>query len=244
MKRTQLFTAMVAVLAVGFVSANALADEGVIRAKVSYGLASYTSPSANSDIKSNYSTLGLGVTYIWPSNIFADFSTKMTGSGASYNAASVTAGSPSQVTSDQSFSRTENTLTVGMPLENGMQGNVGLFTADTVFKLSQYGQFSQKMTGITGGAGMGFPLDGGKSGVVGVNGALALLNASNTSANGNVSSSNLSYGLSVGAAYNYPINKNVSVSADAKFQSYLIKYSTFSGDERILSTALSLIGQF
>ena len=241
MKRTQLFTAMVAVLAVGFVSANALADEGVIRAKVSYGLASYSSPSANSDIRSTYSTLGLGVTYIWPSNIFADFTTRMTGSGASYNANGVTAG---LVTADQSFSRTENTLTVGMPLDNGMQGNAGLFTADTVFKLSQYGQFSQKMTGITAGAGKGFPLDGGKSGVLGVNGALALLNASSSDRYGNVSSSNLSYGLSVGAAYNYPINKNISVSADAKLQSYLIKYSTFSGDERILSTAVSLIGQF
>lgn len=73
---------------------------------------------------------------------------------------------------------------------------------------------------------------------VGFVSSFALAEEGGVRAAGNVSSYNLSYGLSFGAAYNYPINKNISVSADAKFQSYFIKYSTFSGDERILSTTV------
>jgi hypothetical protein len=232
---------MIAVLAIGVTSQWAVADEGVVRAKLSYGLASYSSPSAYGAISSNYSTLGLGVTYIFPSNIFADFTMKTSGSDASYNANSVTSG---LVSSDQKFVRNENIITIGMPLDNGMQGNAGIFTAETVFKLAQFGQFSQKMTGITAGIGKGFPINQGMSGTVGVNGAGALLNATNTDRFGNSSGSDLSYGLSAGAAYNYMFNKNFGFSADAKFQSYFIKYSSFSGDEKILSLALSLIGQF
>jgi hypothetical protein len=131
-----------------------------------------------------------------------------------------------------------------MPIENGLQVNSGIFTANTVLKLAQYGQFSRKMTGLTAGVGKGFAVYEGNAGTVGLNGAAALLTASNYDRYGSVSNSNLSYGLSLGAVYSYSITKNISVSADAKFQSYFIKYPTFSGDEKILSAALSLIGQF
>lgn len=241
MIQKQFVAGMVAVLTAGFFASAALAEEGVVRARLSYGLASYTSPSAFADISSGYSTLGLGVTYIFPSNKFIDFATRMSVGGASYNAGAVSGGS---VASDQPFSRNENTLTVGMPLEYGLQGNAGLFTANTTYKLAQFGQFSQKMTGLTAGVGKGFPLNEGKSGAVGVNGAVALLNATHTNALGNSLSSNLSYGISMGATYNYMYTKNIGVSADAKFQSYFIKYSALSGDERILSTSVSLVGQF
>lgn len=235
------FTMMIGMLAVGSTSSSAVADEGVVRGKLSYGLSNYSSPSAFSDISSTYSTIGLGVTYIFPSNTFADFSIKTSGSGAAYNAQAVTGG---LVGSDQSFKRTENTFTLGRPLENGMQGNVGLFTADTQFDLAQYGQFSQKMTGLTAGMGKGIPLDEGRSGAIGVNGAGALLTATSTDRFGSSSTANLAYGISAGVSYNYMFTKNIGFSADAKFQSYFIKYSSFSGDERILSTTVALIGQY
>lgn len=231
---------MFAVLGMGFFSQCAMAEEGVVRAKVSYGLANYTSPSANSDIKSNYSTLALGGSYIWPTNVFVDFTTKSSLS-ASYNAGSVV---PSLHTSDQPFSRTENVLTVGMPVDNGIQASAGLFTAKTTLKLGTYGEFSQKMTGVTAGAGKAFPIDEGRLGVAGLNGAVAVLTASNTDRFGNVANSNLSFGLSVGAAYNYVINKYLSAAADAKFQSYMIRYPTFSGNEQIFAMSVSLIARF
>jgi hypothetical protein len=230
-----------AVLAIGFVDSSAWAEEGVVRVKGSYGLASYSSPTVNGDIAATYPTLGLGVTYIWPSYVFADFSTRTTGSGASYNANSVTGGT---VTSDQPLSRTESTLTVGMPTDAGIQVNAGIFTANTVMKLAQYGEFSRKMSGLTAGVGKGFAIYDGKSGTIGFNGAVALLNAKNVDRYGSASNANLSFGLSIGAVYNYPLNRNFSISADAKYQSYFIKYAAFSGDERILSAALSIIGQF
>lgn len=229
------------VMALCFVDSCALAEEGLVRVKGSYGLASYSSPTVNGDIAATYSTLGLGFTYIWPSYVFADIATRTTGAGASYNANSVTGGT---VTSDQSFSRTETTVTVGMPTDDGIQVNAGIFTANTVMKLAQYGEFSRKMSGLTAGAGRGFAIYEGKSGTIGFNGAVALLNAKNTDRYGIVSNANLSYGLSIGAVYNYPLNRTFSISADAKYQSYFIKYSAFSGDERILSAALSVIGQF
>ena len=232
---------MIGLLAVGLTSLSAVADEGVVRAKLSYGLSYYTSPSLNGDTTTTYPSFGLGVTYIFPTNIFADFSMKTSGSGASYNASNLSGG---LVNSDQSFKRTENTLTIGKPLENGMQGNVGLFNNETVFNLDTLGQLSQKMTGLTAGMGKGIPLDEGRSGAIGINGAAALLTATNTAANGVTSSSNLAYGISAGVSYNYMFTKNIGFSADAKFQSYFIKYSSFSGDERILSTTVALVGQY
>lgn len=236
-----MYVGIAAVLAIAFVDSDAMAEGGVVRVKGSYGLASYASPTVNGDIAATYPTLGLGVTYIWPSYVFADFSTRTTGAGASYNANSVTGGT---VTSDRSFSRTENTLTVGMPTEGGTQINAGIFTANTVMKLAQYGEFSGKMSGLTAGAGRGFAIYEGTLGTIGFNGAVALLNAKYVDWLGNVSSANLSYGLSIGAVYNYSLNRTFSISADAKYQSYFIKYAAFSGDERILSAALSVIGQF
>ena len=237
----RMMTGLLAVLVLGLYSLSALADEGVVRAKISYGLSKYNSPSAYADISSTYSTLGLGVTYIFPTNMFVDFSMKTSGSGAVYNAQAVTSG---LVASDQAFKRAENTLTVGKPLENGMQGNVGLFTADTQFDLAQFGQFSQKMTGLTAGIGKGVAVDEGRLGTIGIIGAVALLTATNKDRFGTSSTADLSYGISAGASYNYMLSKNIGVSADAKLQSYFIKYATFSGDERIISTTVSLIGQF
>jgi len=241
MNQKQMMSRMVVVLAAGLVSFAASADEGVIRAKVSYGLANYTAPSLSGNTTSTYPTLGLGVTYIFPTNIFADFSIKTSTSGASYNASNLTGG---VVSSDQSFKRMENTLTIGKPLENGMQGNVGLFTADTQFDLGSFGQSSQKMMGVTSGVGKGLAIDEGRSGTIGLNGAVALLKATNTTYTGKSSDSNLAYGFSAGASYNYMFNKMITFSADAKFQTYFISYSGFSGDERIISTSASVIGQF
>lgn len=239
-RNTNRCVGMITALAMSAVSSYALAEEGVIRARVSYGLANYSSPSASSEIKSNYSTLGLGASYIWPSNVFMDFATKSSNS-ATYNAGSVTQGS---LTTDQPFSRTEYVLTVGMPLEDRIQVNAGIFKAKTELNLAQWGQFSQKMTGVTAGAGIAYPINEGASGVAGLNAGAALLTASNTDRFGIVSNSDLSFGLSIGAAYNYPLNKYLSFAADAKLQSYMIKYPTFSGNEQILATSVSLIARF
>jgi len=241
MKNTKFVTCLIAVLAPGFTVPSSLADEGVVRAKLSIGFANYAAPYGNNEISTNYATQGVGVTYIWPSNVFVDLTTKSSTRNSSYNAKNVFGG---LVTTDQPFSRTENTITLGKPTENGVQLNTGIFTADTVFNLAQYGQFSQQMIGLTAGTGKGFLIDDGRAGSIGVSTTLALLNAKNSDRFGVVTNSNLSYGLSLGAVYNYALTRSVSILADAKFQTYLIKYPTFSGDERILSTSLSLLAQF
>lgn len=240
LKHSKLLSCITVFLASVFTISISLADEGIVRAKVSFGYASYSAPYGNNQVISNYSTQGLGITYIWPSNVFVDLNTKVSGKDAMYNAKSVI---PGQVT-DQEFVRTENTLTIGKPTENGTQLNMGIFTANTVFKLALFGQFSQKISGLTTGAGKGFLIDEGRAGSIGVSGTFALLNAINTDSAGVAANSNLSYGVSLATVYSYPLSRSVSVLADAKFQTYFIKYSTFSGDERILSGSLSLSGQF
>jgi hypothetical protein len=215
-------------------------DEGIIRAKAGISLANYTSPSASGDFKSNYFIYGLGVTYIFPERNFIDVTLRTTGN-ASYNAQDATA---NLVSADQPLQRTEGTLTVGMPFDNGLQGNAGLFTSNTVFKLAQFGQFSQTITGVSAGIGKGIAINEGKLGTLGFSGAFALLGASNTDRYGTTVSSNLSYGLSLGTVFNYMIDKNFGISADVKFQSYVIKYANFAGDERILSAGVALIAQF
>jgi hypothetical protein len=242
MKHTKIITCIVALLASSFTVFNALADDGVVRAKVSLGYSNYTQPFGNNEITSYYTTQGLGITYIWPSNVFVDLTTKVSAKDASYNAKNVFG--YKGVTSDQGFSRTENTLTLGKSTENGTQLNAGIFSAETVLNLSQFGQFSQKIMGLTAGAGKGFLIEDGRAGSIGVSGAFALLNAINKDNTGVSVNSYPSYGISLGAAYTYSLTKNVSVLADGKFQTYFIKYPTFSGDERILSGALSLLAQF
>ena len=125
-------------------------DEGIIRARAGISLANHTSPSASGDFKSNYFIYGLGATHIFPDRNFIDLTLRTTGSGATYNAKKATAG---QVSSDQPLQRFEGTLTVGMPFEYGLQGNAGLFTSNTVFKLAQFGQFSQSISGDSAGIG-------------------------------------------------------------------------------------------
>ena len=240
-KKFNRFLMVIVVLAAGFSGAQALADEGVARVKLSYGMSSYSSPSTYADIGSTYANWALGVSYIWPSNIFVDFTTKSSMSDASYNSRAV---SNNPITSDESFSRMENTVTMGMPLENGLQVNAGVFTADTTSKLPQSGQITQKLNGISTGVGKAFPIKEGKSGAFSLNGGFALLNGSLIDKFGGVTASSLAYGLSVGGAYSYALNKNLSVAVDTKLQSYFIRYATFSGDERILSASLSLIGQY
>ena len=241
LKQKKIIAGMFAVLTLFLASSPAQALEGVVRIRLSYGLANYSSPSTGADISATYATLGLGATYIFPSNVFMDFTTKVAGSGSTYNAPAASGG---LVNTDQAYSRTENTLTVGMPLDNGFQGNAGIFTAETIFKLNQFGQFSQKMQGLTTGIGKGLPINEGKSGALGLNAAFALLKATSGDRFGGEATSNIAFGLSIGATYSYMLRPNLGVSADTKFQSYFIKYSTFSGDERIISAALSLIGQF
>jgi len=220
---------------------NSRADEGLIRIKLTVGYASYSSPYNSSLLISNYATQGLGVTYIWPSNFYVDFSTKINGANATYNAKSVFA---TQVTDDQKFTRTENTLTIGTPLANGLQANAGIFKSDTIYDIGTLGDFSQKITGLTAGLGKGFLIEEGRAGSFGLSGAFALLNAVNKNWLGASENSNISYGVSVGAVYNYAISRGLNISADTKFQTYFITYPTFSGDERIFSTSLSLVGQF
>lgn len=222
-------------------ASGALAGDGEIRAKLSLGYASYNSPYGINEIATNYLTQGFGFTYVWPSKVYIDVSTKASGKNATYDAAKVYGG---LVTTAQSFSRVENTLTIGKPTDSGMQINAGLFTGDTELKLAQFGQFSQKTTGLTAGIGRGYPVEEGRLGTVGLSGAVAFLNAKNSDRFGVTSDSKLSYGLSVGAVYSYALGKNISVSADAKYQQYAITYSTFTGDEKIQSYSVSLIGQF
>lgn len=240
-KYTKFSTCVAAFITTIFTASISLADEGVVRAKVSLGYASYNSPYGSSEISTNYMTQGFGVTYITPSKLFVDLTTKSSDKAAVYNAKSVFG---ALVSSDQEFSRTENTLTIGMPTEKGLQINAGIFNADTTFNLAQYGQFSQKIMGLTAGVGKGVALDEGRSGSFGLSATVALLKASNTDRFGTEFNSNLAYGFSFGALYNYVLTQNLSIAADAKFQTYFIKYATFSGDERILSSSLSLIGQF
>lgn len=241
MKYLKFVMSVVTILVSGFIASSSLASDAEIRAKFSLGYASYNSPYGSNEIATSYLTQGLGFTYIWPSKVYIDVSTKASGKAATYDAAKVYGG---LVSTAQSFSRVENTLTVGKPTESGMQINAGLFTGDTELRLAQFGQFSQKTTGITAGAGRGYPIEEGRLGTVGLSGAVAFLNAKNADRFGTVSNSNLSYGLSIGAVYSYALGKNISVSADAKYQAYFINYSTFSGDEKIQSYSVSLIGQF
>jgi len=241
MKHTKIITNFAVLLVSSLTVFYVQADDGVVRAKVSLGYSTYSSPYGNNEISTNYATQGLGLSYVWPSSVFIDLSTKVSATDASYNAKNVFGG---QVNSDQKFSRTENTLTLGKSTENGTQVNGGIFAADTVLSMAQLGQFSQKILGLTAGAGKGFLIDDGRSGLIGISGAFALLNATNKDRYGVSVNSNLSYGISLGAVYNYPLTKSVSVLADGKFQTYFIKYPTFSGDERILSGTLSLLAQF
>ena len=140
-KRSKFVTYIVVILASGFTASSSLAGDGEIRAKLSVGYASYNSPYGSNEIATNYMTQGLGFTYVWPSKVYLDVATKTSSKDATYDAAKVYGG---LVSTAQDFSRVENTLTVGKPTESGVQINAGIFTGDTVLKLSQFGQFSQK----------------------------------------------------------------------------------------------------
>ena len=242
-----MLSGLVAGLTVGFYSLQVQAGDNVIRVRENFGISSYAAPAVGDDISSTYTTWGLGFTHIWASNLFVDYTFKLTGKG-DYNAKSNT---PTALDGRRPFTRTEHIVTVGMPLDSGLQVNGGFFTAETNMELAPdinsiiapYDKQTQSMMGFTGGVGHGLELAGGRYGVLAVNGALALLVA-NTNRGGTQTNSSLAYGLSFGALYGYSFKPVLSTTIDTKYQAYFINYPGFSGNEKILSLNLSLIAKF
>ena len=108
-------------------------------------------------------------------------------------------------------------------------------------------------SGLVVGGGISKPLDIGGS--VGVNGGVGVMRMiweesylNGTSTN---STSDLSYGYSLGASYTYPFSSAFGVTLDYKTQSYNLKFSSGSGPslpttivEKVSALGLSLYGQF
>lgn len=108
-------------------------------------------------------------------------------------------------------------------------------------------------SGLAVGGGISKPLDIGGS--VGVNGGVGVMRMiweesylKGTTSN---STSDLSYGYSLGASYTYPFGSAFGVTLDYKTQSYNLKFSSGTGPslpttivEKVSALGLSLYGQF
>jgi hypothetical protein len=240
-KNIQIAATIATVVTLGMWGSTAQALEGTFRGKVSLGVANYSLASRVGDISSTYNTLGLGVSYIYPSNVFADFSIKGNLFDSTYD---ISNPAPSQLIPAKTLDRSEIALTVGKPFNSGIQGTVGLFSNKTELSRNLGGEISQKTVGVSGGVGKGFAIDEGKLGVIAVSGGVALVKGTYDDILSSSRNSKTSLGFSAATAYSYVLSKNLSASVDAKFQTYFLRYTGFAADETLASLALSLNGQF
>ncbi len=242
-------------------SQAAVADEGLIRLRVSEARTSYSlgfdqnaDPNyRNKTAKSTFTMKGVGLTAVSSSGVYLDFVTAKSGS-ATHDLWSNVNSTP------QSFERTESTVTLGFsgPAgEGSASGFLGYKTGESDLNappgaITGY-TFTKdifKSSGFFFGGGFAFPALGGN---IGFNGAIAFMSGKWTDDHNPPfdNSADTTVGFSLGASYTYLFTKNVGLSVDWKFNAYSYNFALYSTSvapytvtETTNALGLSLLAQF
>ena len=222
------------------------AAENTVRLRAGVARLNYVSPDPSGDLKSDFNALLLGATVITESNWYVDLGSR-TSMSAKWNTSELF-GDVFPGIEDQDFDRKDYTLTVGKALGDGLSVFGGFQNGESELKidLTPFGGIAewikQKTQGFFGGVGKGFSMG---NGVLALSGAIGIMNAEISYSDGSPSDkSDSGSGVSLGVAYNYFFTKNIGITAELKHQSYKLKYTDFSGDERLTQLGVSVLGQF
>lgn len=235
----------VSMLAVA-VSSSASAEG--LRAKAGLGMAQYKSPSSGgADFKLNYQALTVGASYLHAdTGVFVDLTNRSALGNSKWNAQEFFATSSTPNIPDATASRTENILTVGKMLADGLQVSAGYQVSDvsanvdrSAYRLPSY-SLSTNMSGFFAGVGKSMSVG---DGILSFSGALALISAktSSTAPNSASQSYGSGPGYSAGVAYSYPVTDSLSLVGEGKLQSFNPKNY---GSDSLTTFGLSAIAKF
>jgi hypothetical protein len=254
---------MGAVLCAAMAAAShaALADEGLIRARVAMSRVNYSvgfdqnaDPNyKNKTAKSSFTMKGVGLTAVSASGVYVDFVTAKSGSATHDLWSNITS-------TPQPFERTESAVTLGFsgPVgEGSASAFLGYKTGESDLNAPPgaitgytFTKDKFKSSGLFFGGGFAFPAMGGN---LGFNGALALMSGKWTDDHNPPfdNSADTTVGFSLGASYTYLFTKNFGASVDWKYNSYSYNFALYSTTtapytvtEKMSSFGLNLLAQF
>jgi hypothetical protein len=233
-------------------SASAAMADG-IRVKAGLGTEQYASPSTNPDwpdYKVSGSVLTLGGSYVFTDlGVFVDFTNRSSlGSSTTWNAADF---NPGLGISDQPAKFSDNTLTVGKMLGDGLFAFAGYQQQETTTQfdfndgLGNIFASNDKATlsGYFAGAGKAFSVG---PGWLTTTASLAMMGfnysySDNTPSSGSFSS-DAGLGYSLGLSYSYPMTAQYDLVGEGKYQSYKPKDWTVANTVTVLG--LNVVGKF
>jgi hypothetical protein len=243
--------ALVSMLTIAAQSTAAADGFGI---KAGVGTSSYVIPLTGgkvSNINVNYQTLNVGASYVdLSSGWFVDVTNRSPLGSASWNTHDFLFANNGTPVPDSPAKRTENTLTIGKVLEDGLQVFAGYQMSDLTLSANvnaistspAFDLFSVKEDGLFAGAGKSLKIAGGN---LNITGALAMMGAKIATNNGN-NLSEATYdpglGYSFGASYSYPLTNMLNIVPEAKYQTF--KPNGFTARDTLTSFAVSIAARF
>lgn len=226
----------------------ALADDGAFRVRAGLASVSYVSPGTDPgdpDLKSTYGAVALGASYVSSTGWFGDIGFRNSLS-AEWNAKDL------GFDRDDDFKRNEVTVSIGKALGDGLAVFGGVQTTKAELTISasntiggfSLGEFKAEEKGTLFFAGASKAFAAGPGNLT-VSGALGVLSKKLTDNQGSPEEkSDSGAGVSLGAAYAYPLTQKVSLLGDLRYQSYSVEWSGQKARENVTSLGVSVVGQF
>jgi hypothetical protein len=245
-----MFRSVLAFVAALTVTIPAVAQDenGIFRVRGGISLNDFNTVWSGGELEANYLALNLGVTYITPSQWYADLGYK-TETSADWNTSDLLPG-----TADEDFARRDITLTIGKVLQNGIQLFVGYQDSESTMDLplvaqQALGWVAEEKFEIDGyfvGIGRSFSIGGG---ALNLNGSIGKMDGDLYDANGIRNAGSGGGGYSLGAGYTYYFGTSTSVNVEVKHQSYSYDFNNddiiiTAGDDEMTMFGLNINRQF
>lgn len=241
--------AMAVAISPAFLSGLAAADDGVFRARAGVSTNSFDTIWSGGNMKTDYTSLNLGLTYLTQNSFYFDIATK-SDLGANWNTSELL-----PVDDDDAYSRTDITLTAGKVLESGIQIFAGYQKSDATIDLPLEAQQALgwnkdetvTITGFFAGVGKSFKVGDGS---LNLNASYGMMDAEVIASLGDKFTSDSGNGYSLGASYTYYLNDTTSLSVELKNQKYSYDYAPSdiilltAGDDKMTMFGININKQF
>lgn len=243
-----------ATMALGCVVAQAEDSSSVIRLKAGASQNDFDTIWSGGDLKTDYVSTNIGLTFIAGNGIFIGADLKSSNS-AKWNTLALLPNEPGEIVNDgqdERYEREDITLTIGKSFSNGWQIFGGYQHSDSDIQLPDaaaitLGWVEKETFEIEGyflGVGKSFQVGNGS---INLNAAYGVMKGTLSDAIAERFSSGNDSGYSLGASYTYYFSDHFGVSLEVKNQSYTYKYSAdapvTSGDDDMTAYGLSFVLQ-
>lgn len=223
------------VIASAVAPTTVMADDGVFRARVGVSSNDFETVWSGGTLKTDYTALNLGLSYISESQWYGDIAYK-TDTSATWNTRELL----SPDLNDEDYGRRDITVTVGKVLDNGVQLFAGYQNSRATMALPEiaqelFGWVAEEEFNVDGffmGVGRSFSVG---SGSLNLNASYGKMDGELVDAQGISNDGDDGKGYSLGASYSYVLGDAVSMTFEVKRQSYSYSYSNPSNPDILIA---------